>query len=52
MYAYNSGGSVIMLHGPNPTKTRFILKHTLRTLQYLRAHGSLQNSNPSTLCGS
>ena len=35
-----------MLHGvgPNPTKTRFILKHKLRTLQYLRAHGILQNS--------
>ena len=41
-----------MLHGPNPTKTRFILKHKLRTLQYLRAHGILQNSNPSILCGS
>ena len=28
-----------LLHGPNPAKTRFILKHKLRTLQCLRAHG-------------
>ena len=41
-----------MLQGPNPTKTRVILKHKLRTLQYLRAYGILQNSNPSILCGS
>ena len=31
-----------MLHGPNPTKTRFILKYKHRTLQYLRAHGIFQ----------
>ena len=40
---------MLLLHGPNPTKTRFILKYKLRTLQYLRAHGILQNSNPSIL---
>ena len=39
-----------MLHSPNLTKTRFILKRKLGTLQYLRAHGILQNSNPSIEC--
>ena len=29
---------LLVLHGPNLTKTRSILKHKLRTLQYLRAH--------------